>query len=451
MREHKTEIKQMFREFLPLMIAVAFQSIVALTVNLIDNFMLGGYSEAAMSGASLVNQVQFILSQLVSSVGMGVAIIGAQYWGKNNVGPIRSIIAIGLRFSLVAGVLFCAVTVLFPAQILALFTNEPSAAAEGVRYLQIMCWTYLVYSISGVFLYSLQAVQTAFIGVVMSCCTIVINASLNYCLIYGNFGCPELGVQGAGYATLASRCVELIVICVYIFAIDKKIGLKPSHLLKYDSSYLKTFAVTAAPIIIAGVLWGVAQAVQSGILGHMGATALAANSIAAVVFALFNAIGMACNNGASVIIGKTIGEGRLDLIKPFSKALQLFFVCLGVCVGLLLFVIKDLVVGLYGVSAETAAMTLQFLTVLSISIIGTCYQCPCAYGIVAGGGDTRYGAVVDNLFMWLWTIPAACISAFVLNMPPLVTFILLKSDQILKCVPNSIKTNRYKWVHIFTK
>ena len=71
--------------------------------------------------------------------------------------------------------------------------------------------------------------------------------------------------------------------------------------------------------------------------------------------------------------------------------------------------------------------------------------------IIAGGGDTKYAAIVDNLFMWLYTIPSACISAFVLKLPPVVTFCFLKSDQILKCIPNSIVCNRYRWVRVLTR
>ncbi|MCR4772709.1 MAG: MATE family efflux transporter, partial [Oscillospiraceae bacterium] len=94
---------------------------------------------------------------------------------------------------------------------------------------------------------------------------------------------------------------------------------------------------------------------------------------------------------------------------------------------------------------------IRFLTVFSITNIGSCYEFPVEGGIIAGGGNTSYQAWTDNLFMWLFTIPSAAISAFVFNAPPIVVFCFLKADQILKCIPNGIVCNRYRWVKILTR
>ena len=103
------------------------------------------------------------------------------------------------------------------------------------------------------------------------------------------------------------------------------------------------------------------------------------------------------------------------------------------------------------VLAPTRELALQFLTVLSVATLGSCYEWPVEGGIIAGGGHTKYPAIVDNLFMWLFTIPTAALSAFVFRWPPLVTFCFLKADQILKCIPNAIVCNRYRWVRELTR
>ena len=131
--------------------------------------------------------------------------------------------------------------------------------------------------------------------------------------------------------------------------------------------------------------------------------------------------------------------------------MQALFLIIGVVFGGLMFLSKDAIVGFYTVSEETKQLAVSFLTVLSITTIGTCYEYPVESGIIAGGGVTKYAAVVDNLFMWLFTIPSAFLSAFVFNFPPVVTFCFLKADQILKCIPNSIVCNRYRWVRVLTK
>ena len=423
----------MLGEFFPLLVAVALQHLLTLTVNLVDNFMLGSYSEQAMSGAALVNQIQFVLQQLTAGVGAGVAVLGSQYWGKNEIVPIRRIISVGLKFGAAAGLIFSIATALFPAQIVGMFTNDPTVIAAAVEYLDVMCWTYIIYGVSAVLMYSLRSVQTAFIGTIMSGCTIVINAILNYILIYGNFGAPELGIRGAAYATLTSRIVELVTVLVYILAVDKKLKMSLRGLLAFDGGYLKDYVRVSMPVMISGILWGVAQAAQTAVLGHISAETIAANSIASVIFQVFAAFGMSCANTTSVIIGKTIGRGEMHLVKPYARTLQLIFIAFGVVTGALIFIFKGPIVSLYAVSEETARLSIAFLTIMSISTVGTCYEYPVESGIIAGGGDTKYSAIVDNLFMWLYTIPFACLSAFVFEFSPIVTFAVLKSDQILKC------------------
>lgn len=226
-----------------------------------------------------------------------------------------------MKFALVVGLLFFSSPASFPLRF-SLFTSDQAVIAEGVRYLRIICWTYLVFSVSNSLMYSLQSVETAMIDTVMSLSTICINAALNDCLICGNFGAPELGVAGAALATLVSRIVELAIILIYVLSVDKKLHMKLSDLLRFDFAYLGDYFKVSAPIVVSGMLWGVAQAAQTAVLGHISAAVIAANSIAMVIFQIFAVVGMSCANAASVTMGKTIGEGRLDKVRSYSKTMQ---------------------------------------------------------------------------------------------------------------------------------
>lgn len=440
-----------YRTFFPLLLVIVLQQLAALAVNLADNIMLGRYSELALSGASLVNQLQFTLQQIAAGIGMGIVVLAAQYWGQKRTEPIKKIISLGIKCGFFSGVLFFAISQLAPAGVLGLFTRDTEVIAEGVRYLKVICWTYPVFGLSNSLMYALQSVETAMIGTVMSCSTICINVCLNYCLIYGNFGAPELGIVGAAVATLVSRLVELGIILVYILFLDKKLHMKLWELLRWDGTYLKDYLKVSTPIVISGLLWGVAQAAQTAIPGHMSATAIAANSIAIILFEIFAVLGAACANTASVVTGKTIGAGKLDKVKAYSKTMQGIFLLGGLFSGGMLFWCKDWIVNFYTVSPAVKAMAVDFMTVLSVASIGSCYEYPVEGGIIAGGGSTKYAAVVDNLFMWLFTIPSAALSAFVFRFPPVVTFAFLKADQILKCIPNCITCNRYRWVKRLTR
>ena len=440
-----------YRTFFPMLFIIVLQQVAALTVNLVDNLMLGRYTELALSGATLVNQIQFSLQQIASGIGIGIVVLASQYWGQHRTQPIKQIINIGLKLGFAVGVLFLVLCKLFPIQILSIFANDAAVIAEGARYLRVICWTYVIFSVSNSLMYALQSVETVMIGTIMSISTICINACLNYCLIFGNFGMPELGIVGAAIATLVSRTVELIIILVYVLAIDKKLHAKLWELVCVDWTYLKDYFKVAMPMVVNLTLWGIAQAAQAAILGHINATVIAANSIAIVIFQIFAVVGMSSGNVSSVVVGKTIGEGQLHLVRSYSKTMQGIYLIIGLVFGSLMFLLKGPIVGLYSVSPETKELAIAFLTVLSITSVGTCYEYPVAYGIIAGGGVTKYAAIVDNLFMWLFTIPSAFLSAFIFQWSPIVTFAFLKVDQILKCIPHFIVCNRYRWVRILTR
>ena len=446
-----TRDRRFYATFLPLLAVITLQQLAALAVNLADNIMLGRYTELALSSATIVNQLQFIIQQIVAGIGTGVAVLGSQYWGKKDIDPIRRIASTGVKFAFAAGLLFMLTTRFAPHFVLSLFTDDVLIIQEGMKYLRIMCWTYIIFAVSNTLMYSLQSVETAFIGTIMSISTIIINISLNYCFIFGNLGSPELGIEGAAIATLTSRTVELFIILVYLLFIDKKLHLKLKHIVGFDFTYLNDFVHVALPVMISGALWGVAQGAQTAVLGHMSATVIAANSIASVIFQIFAVVGMSSANASSVTIGKTVGEGRLDAVRPYSRTLQLIFLIIGFTSALAMFLSRSAIVSLYSVSAEAKEMAEDFLIVLSIAAVGSCYEFPVEGGIIAGGGNTKYAAIVDNLFMWLFTIPSAALSAFVFNAPPVVVFCFLKADQLLKCIPNAIVCNRFRWIKTLTR
>ncbi len=443
--------KQFYKTFFTLTLFISLQQLITFSVNLADNLMLGAYSETALSGAALVNQIQYLLQTIVSGFSSGVVVLGSQYWGKRDVAPIRRIFSLGFQFSLAAGVIFCLITAFLPRQVLGLLTNDPAVIEQGAIYLSVMCFTYILFAFSNSIIMSLRTVETTMIGPVVSLAALAINSSLNYCLIFGNFGFPKLGILGAAIATCTSRVAELVIVLIYLFLIDKKLKLRPRYLVRPDGFYLKDYVPVTLPIVASSGFWGLAMVAQTAILGHMSAAAIAANSVAGTVFQIASVIAMCSANSSAVVMGKTIGEGRTDMVKPYSRTLQVLFLIIGVASGLVLFLLKDLILGLYVLTPETYALADSFILVLCITLVGSAYEFPVSAGIIMGGGDTKYAFWVDTLFMWCFTIPLSALSAFVWNFPPLVTFIFLKADQILKCLPNAIKCNRYKWIRELTR
>jgi putative MATE family efflux protein len=441
-----------YRTFFRLTAVIALQNLIYFSVNLADNIMLGSYDEGALAGAALVGQVHYLLQMIaVNGIGAGALVMVSQYWGKRDTEAIRRIFSIAAKFSVGFGLLFFFFTFLWPDTILFLLTNDPAVREAGVSYLHFVSFSFLAFPLQSALVMALRGVETTVIGPVICLCSLAMKIVLNYTLIFGNFGAPELGIVGAGISTLVSRFAELIVLLIYLKRFDKKLKISFHRWLLPDGAYLGDFFKTAIPLIASGASWGVGIIMQSVILGHMSSAAVAANSISTVMQQITTVFAFASCHSSSVMIGKIIGEGRMDLIRPYSRTFQLLFIANGIVTGLLVFLLRDFILGFYQLSASTHELARGFMTVLSATLLFTCYEYPVQNGIVAGGGDTKYPFFVDTLFIWLFTIPFSALSAFVWQFPPLVTFLFLKGDQILKCIPNTIKVNRYRWVRVLTR
>ena len=141
----------------------------------------------------------------------------------------------------------------------------------------------------------------------------------------------------------------------------------------------------------------------------------------------------------------------MDSVRPYSRTFQLLYVLSGLATGILLFAVRDLVLSIYALEPGTYDLARTFINHLVWLVVFASYQYPAASGIVLGGGNTKYPVIVETLFIWLCVLPFSALSAFVWKLSPVITFLFLKSDQLLKCIPNGIVVNRYKWVRILTR
>ena len=423
--------KSFYKTFFNLTIIIALQNIVIYSVNLADNIMLGGYKQVSLSAVALANQIQFLLQMLILGIGGAMMILISQYWGKQEIDNIKKIANIGIKTSIV-------------------LTNESEIIAESVSYLKIICFSYIFFALTNSILAALRSVETVKIGFIVSICALIINVFLNYVLIYGNLGAPELGCRGAAIATLSARVSEFIITIIYCKFFDKKIKLTLSDFKKLDYNLFKHYIKIGIPAIASDFFWGLAMGIQTAILGHMGAESIAANSISITIFQIITVLCYAAGNSTSVIIGKNIGKGNLDSLKEYVKTLQILYLIIGFITSLTLFISNKYILSFYNISESTKILASKFSVVLSISVLGTAYEYPTLVGIVRGGGSPKFALISDIVFMWFFSLPAALLAAFVFNLSPVVVFAIIKSDQMLKSIVAYFKVNKGNWIRQLT-
>ena len=447
----KQSDKYFYKTFFSLFGMVAIQNIIVFSVNLADSIMLGSYSEAAMSGVSLANQIQFFLQCAIGGFANGLGVIASQYWGKQQLSPIKKVYSAAIITSCLFAFILGLIVYITPDGVLGLLSNETEIVNAAVDYTRIMSMTYIIFTITNVLIPLMRSVESVAIGFVTSILALVVNVGLNWLLIFGKCGFPELGAVGAAYATFASRVVELIATLIYVFVIDKKLKLKISDTFKCEKIYFSDFIKTGLPLVGSGSSWGVAMAVQTAIIGRLGAAAIGANAIASPIFQIVAVLYTSASSASSVIIGKTVGENDIPRVKRYAKKFQILFLVIGVVCCLCLLLMKNPILSIYDISEETRALASTFISILAFTVIGSSYEAPCLCGIVSGGGDTKFVLFNDIIFMWCMVLPMSALSAFVFKWPIAVTFFILKADQIAKCFVAVVKVNRFKWIRTLTR
>lgn len=446
-----TKDKSFYRSFFALMGLLVAQNLISYSVNLADNIMLGSYGQNELSGAATVNQIQFLWQQIVMGVGEGLVVLASQYWGKEDTEHIRKISGIALWIAIAGGIILTFVTSLVPELVLGIFTNDEAIISCGVEYLSILRFTYLIFAVTNVLLATLRSVETVKIAFYVSVSTLILNVGINYVLIFGNFGAPRMGIRGAAIGTLIARIVELCIVIIYLSFFDKKLSIKLSILRFSESSLRKTFLKVSIPVIAIHGLFGISMAVQTAILGHLDANAIAANSAAGTLFQYLKIIATASASASSVIIAKTVGSGNVGKVKEYSRTLQIVFLGIGliICAGLNLLRIP--ILSFYTLSEEAMHLANQILILLSFIAITCSYQMPVCSGIIRGGGDTKFQLKMDLVCIWCIMYPLSFMAAFWWKLPTIVVVLFINSDQIYKCIPAFIKVNTYNWIHRLTE
>ena len=447
----KSFYKYLFLLALPIM----GQSLVSFGINFTDNLMVGSLGEAAISGVYFGSQIQGFLMMLVGGVEGGMLVLAAQYWGKRDTINIRRIVSLSIQLSLLCGIVFFVSSLLFAEPILRLFTGyKPEmdmVIAEGAVYLRMISFSFVCFSISQLLITSMRSVESVRIGLFMSLLSFAGNIVFNYILIFGKLGLPAMGVAGAALATLICRIMEMVVAIIYVFRVDKKLATVAQDFLHFDAKLFRSFMRIALPVIGGQVVWSANMLAQSAIVGRMGSNAASAVSVSNMLFSLVFVAMMGLGSAASIITGKTVGAGKFELMKQYAKTIQVLFLGVGIMCGLAIYFTRGAFVSLYNLEPETVQLTMQFMLVLSVSIVGTSYQASCLGGLVKAGGDTSFVFINDTIFVFLVVLPSAWIALSYFQAPSWIVFCFLKCDQILKCFVAVVKINRFKWMKNLTQ
>ncbi len=442
--------KTFYSRLRELSLPIAFQSLMLASVAAADALMLGQVAQAQMTAVSLATQIQFVQNMFLSAVTSAGSILGAQYWGKEDRETVRDIFNITLRFAGLVSLLFFAACELFPAALMHIFTHDPELIAIGAPYLRIAGWSYLITGISQCYLTIMKVTDHVPPSAWISSGAVVMNIGFNAIFIFGLFGLPALEARGAALATTLTRAIEL-TLCLVLSAGKTYVRPALTRFFRRSRALSADFRRQCLPLLGGYFSWGVGFTSYTAIIGHLGADAAGANSVAAVVRDL---ICCACNGigaAAAIMVGNEFGAGRLEFGKAYGIKLKNISYVIGAASTAVVLALTPLVVHLVKLSDAAQDYLTGMMLIMGFYMFGRAVNTITINGVLDGGGDTVFDMYSLAVCMWGIAIPLALLGAFVFHWHVLAVYACTCLDEVGKIPWVMVRFRKYKWVRDLTR
>ena len=446
-----SERKIFYRHVAALVITMALQNLMNVAVQSADVVMLGRVGEKALSAASLGGQVNFILSLFLFGLTSGASVLCAQYWGKKDRKAIETITGICLRFSLLIGLSVTALTMVFPGTIMKILTSDQQVRQLGIDYLRAVCVSYLLMSFTGVYLNIMRSMERVVVSTVVYGASLLINIMVNGLLIFGLGPFPELGVVGAALGTVIARLAECFMVLIHNKWKNGLITVNVRLLFVKNKILLQDFFKISGPVILNEVLWGVGMSATAAILGQLGSAAASANAIVQVVRQLSTVISFGIASATAIMVGKAIGEGKKELARDYGNRFVRIIMVSGLLGSGIVLIVRPIVMAIM----ELTPVAREYLSIMMLLMAAyvwfQAFNTLMVVGIFRGGGDTRFGLILEIIGLWGCSVFLGCLAAFVFRLSVPVVSAVILMDEYVKFPLILHRYRTYKWLRDVTR
>ncbi|QVK21627.1 MATE family efflux transporter [Mycoplasmatota bacterium] len=437
--------KIFYKRVLAVALPITLQQFVTAAIQIVDNFMVGKLGESALVSVAAPNQLYFVMILFMFGLTGGAGIYSAQYFGSKDFDKLRQSFRFKLLISLVISILAFAIISIFGESLIRLFIDEENTVRLSMSYLRIVKFNILPIFLSICISSTFREVAKPKLPMIASLTAIFTNTILNYILIFGKFGAPQLGVVGAAYATLIARYLEFILLVILVKLKGKVFSVSIFSLLKIEFLVFKSIVIVALPMMLNEILWSLGQTAYFKAYSTRGENSLAAftisNSVSQLVFIVFAGL----SGAIAVMVGNTLGANKLEEAKSNSDKLIAFSMFFSFIIGMILVGTSYFIPDLYEIQSQTKEIVGFNLRVNGFFIPIFAANVGIFFALRAGG-DTKSTLIMDALFMWVVSVPLALLLAYFTKIDVRYLYLLIQSTDLLKLALARYKYKQGNWI-----
>ena len=437
-----------WRKMIALAAPIALQNLVGTLLNLVDTLMVGQLGDAAIAAVGLANQLFFLLMLFLFGISSGAAIFMAQYWGKRDLHAIHRVQGLCLALSAALSLVFAVVGFAAPRWVLGLFSQDAQVIGLGADYLRIAAIGYLPMAVTQVYAATLRSTEQVKAPMAVSMLALAVNTTLNYLLIFGRMGLPQMGVRGAAVATVIARGVECFLLLLIVYGKQLTAAAPLGDMVRQRREFYPRFFRTTTPVILNEGLWALGVTLYNSVYAHISTEAIASIQIVGTLERLGMVVVFGAGHACAVIVGNRIGAGEQDKAFLYARRFVWLSFLFGALGGLVVLALRQPVMGLYQVSEAVYANCMYIFLIMAVALPFRCFDFTIVVGILRSGGDTRYSLFLDIGAVWLLGLPGAYVAGILLGWP--VHWVYASVAILEEALRASLGLRRFfgrKWIH----
>ena len=454
-RFHNTFIgdKKFYRTVLMLVLPIIAQNLISNFVNLLDNVMVGQVGTVEMSGVAIANQLIFVFNLAIFGAISGAGIYGAQFAGACDWEGFRQTFRFKILVALGITAVSIAVVTVFDDPMISLYLTGDGDAADaagmlfsGKQYLHLMLWGLLPFALTQSYSSTLRETGHTLMPMIASMTAVLVNLVFNYLLIYGKFGFPKLGVEGAAIATVLSRFVELSIVAIKAHTNRKKFFFMKGVFRNFriDKKLAGSIAAKSLPLLANELFWSLGMTTLMQIFSTCGLMVVAGLNIASTITNLFNVFFISTGVAVGVMVGQALGANDIALAKRHAWKLIFFSVCICIVLGTALALSAGVIPNIYRTGAEVRRLATQFMRTSAMYMVfnGITH---CCYFTMRSGGKTFITLLFDSVFTWVVCVPYAYIMVHYSGLSIDLLYPLCYLTEVLKCIIGVLVVRTGHW------
>lgn len=436
-----------YKTLLRLAVPIVAQNSISSLLNVIDVGMLGQLGETTVASVGLANQVFFLLILMLFGTNSGVGVFTSQLWGKGDLANLRRVQGIGLMIGMSGSLIFTMMALVIPETVLSFYSTDPEVIRLGSTYLRTIGWSYTITAVTFAYASVLRTTGYVRVPMVVSICALSIKTVLNYGLILGNFGLPELGAQGAAISTVIARVIECTALLTIVYWRKLPAAAKVRELLGFSMDFLKRILRISMPVLVNEMLWSLGITTYNMVYGRIGTDAIAAVNIVATIENLAFVVFIGITEATGIMVGNRIGANEEGEAFQYARR-TLFIVTFGALgMGLALLASSDFILSFYELSPSAVLIAHNIFRVIGLLFWIRASNMALIVGVLRAGGDTRFSMFLDAGSVWVVGVPLAVIAGLVLRLPVHIVYLLIMSEEAVKYGVALWRFRSRRWIH----